>query len=177
MADKFINETGVVAIRDWANSKYATKRALQTLQDEVDQIAADGGKIQKVKVNGTEQTIDTSDKSVNIAVPTAVSDLTNDSGYQTASDVQSAISTAVASAYKYKGSVATYANLPSSGNTIGDVWDVQDTGVNYAWTGTNWDALGFYVDASILWSSQTGQSNSLNAMTVAEINAILEPST
>lgn len=273
MADKFINETGVATIRDWANGKYVTKAALQAVQDEVDQIVAEGGepnvietvkvngtaltpdaqkavdvtvptavsdltndgdgtspfatqeyvgenggKIQKVKVNGTEQTIDTSDKSVNITVPTlgtdanpngyatyngvassgaelqqqivalanqkanvsdiptAVSDLTNDSGYQTAADVQSAISTAVASAYKYKGSVATQADLPSSGNTAGDVWDVQDTGINYAWTGTAWDALGSYVDTSILWTSQTGQTNSLNAMTVAEINAILEPS-
>lgn len=167
MADKFINETGVVAIRDWANGRFPTK----------EYVANNGGKIQKVKVNGTEQAIDTSDKSVNITMPTAVSDLTNDSGYQTASDVQSAISAATISAYKYKGSVATQAALPSSGNIAGDVWDVQDTGVNYAWTGTAWDALGSYVDTSILWTSQMGQNNSLNAMTVAEINAILEPST
>ena len=107
------------------------------------------------------------------SIPTAVSDLTNDSGYQTASDVQSAISSAVASAYKYKGSVATQSALPSSGQVVGDVWDVQDTGVNYAWTGTAWDALGSYVDTSVLWTSVTGQTNTLEAATVAEINAIL----
>lgn len=107
------------------------------------------------------------------AIPTAVSDLTNDSGYQTATDVQSAISTAVAAAYKYKGSVATMEDLPSSGNTTGDVWDVQATGVNYAWTGTTWDALGSYVDTSVLWTSVAGQTNTLEAATVAEINAIL----
>lgn len=29
-----------------------------------------------------------------------------------------------------------------SGNVAGDVWNVEDTGMNYAWTGTAWDALG-----------------------------------
>lgn len=44
--------------------------------------------------------------------------------------------------YKYKGSVAAVANLPSSGNTTGDVYNVEDGGMNYAWDGTKWDALG-----------------------------------
>lgn len=25
---------------------------------------------------------------------------------------------------------------------MGDVWNVEDTGMNYAWTGEAWDALG-----------------------------------
>lgn len=53
-----------------------------------------------------------------------------------------ALKTDIASAYKYKGSKANYAALPSAGNEIGDVWNVEDTGMNYAWTGTAWDALG-----------------------------------
>ena len=48
-----------------------------------DYVDENGGKIQKIKVNNVEQTIDTSDKSVNITVPTKVSDLTNDSGFVT----------------------------------------------------------------------------------------------
>ena len=44
--------------------------------------------------------------------------------------------------YKYKGSKATVSALPSSGNTQGDVWDVSETGMNYAWNGSAWDALG-----------------------------------
>lgn len=44
--------------------------------------------------------------------------------------------------YKYKGSVAAVANLPSSGNTTGDVYNVEDGGMNYAWDGSEWDALG-----------------------------------
>lgn len=44
--------------------------------------------------------------------------------------------------YKYKGSKSTVSALPSSGNTQGDVWDVSETGMNYAWNGSAWDALG-----------------------------------
>jgi hypothetical protein len=38
----------------------------------------------------------------------------------------------LASAYKYKGSVTTYANLPTTNREVGDVWNVNDTGMNYA---------------------------------------------
>ena len=44
--------------------------------------------------------------------------------------------------YKYKGSVATVSALPASENTTGDVYNVEATGMNYAWNGTAWDALG-----------------------------------
>lgn len=54
----------------------------------------------------------------------------------------------LASAYKYKGSKDKYANLPTTGNVTGDVWNVTDTGMNYAWTGTAWDALGSIIDTS-----------------------------
>lgn len=44
--------------------------------------------------------------------------------------------------YVYKGSVASYSDLPSSNLTAGDVYNVEATGKNYAWTGTAWDDLG-----------------------------------
>ena len=44
--------------------------------------------------------------------------------------------------YKYKGSVKTINVLPSTGQTVGDVYNVELTGMNYAWNGTEWDALG-----------------------------------
>ena len=152
-----------------------------------DYVSQNGGKIDVIKVNGTAQTI--TNKEVDITVPTKVSDLTNDSGFQTSNDVSGAITTAlangndpyvtdsevdtkissaVASVYKYKGSVATFADLPASGNTVGDVYDVQETGMNYAWDGTKWDDLGAYVDTSTLW----GKSE-LTAITTAEIDTIV----
>lgn len=151
-------------------------------------VGANGGKIDKITVNGTEQAI--TNKTVALTVPTKASDLTNDSGYQTASDVSGSISTAlandsdpyqtesdvadaisaaVASAYTYKGSVATQSALPSSGQKTGDVWDVQDTGMNYAWNGSAWDALGTTVDLSLYWSKAE-----LVDITTAEIDAMFE---
>lgn len=65
-----------------------------------------------------------------------------------------AINTKASTAYKYKGSKATYEELPTTGNKVGDVWNVIDAhgttpaGTNYAWTGTEWDALGGLVDLS-----------------------------
>lgn len=44
--------------------------------------------------------------------------------------------------YTYRGSVETAAALPATDNTAGDVWDVREDGMNYAWNGTAWDALG-----------------------------------
>lgn len=75
-------------------------------------------------------------------IPTDNLDLSNGAGYQTASDVQTAINSAITNMYKYKGSVATVSALPSSGNTTGDVYNVEATGMNYAWNGSAWDALG-----------------------------------
>ena len=50
--------------------------------------------------------------------------------------------------YKFKGSVAAYANLPT-GAALGDVYNVTAGGKNYAWDGSAWDDLGgtFTVDA------------------------------
>lgn len=58
-------------------------------------------------------------------VPTAVSDLTNDSGFQTASQVESAIDQHLSAVYKAAGSVASISALPSpSESYLGYVYDV-----------------------------------------------------
>lgn len=58
------------------------------------------------------------------------------------------VNSKVSGVYVYKGSVATYNDLPSSGQTVGDVWNVEDTGDNYAWDGEKWDKLSGTVDLS-----------------------------
>ena len=52
----------------------------------------------------------------------------------------------VSSVYRFRGSVATYSDLPTTGQVVGDVWNVEDTGANYAWSGTEWDKLSETVD-------------------------------
>lgn len=49
---------------------------------------------------------------------------------------------------RYCGSVATYADLPTEGNRVGDVYNVLDTGNNYAWDGETWDEISSIVDLS-----------------------------
>jgi hypothetical protein len=56
--------------------------------------------------------------------------------------------TAVTGAMTYKGSVVNYAALPSAGLSVGDVYNLSDTGHNYAWSGATWDDLGPAVDIS-----------------------------
>lgn len=54
----------------------------------------------------------------------------------------------LSSVYKYKGSVATYQDLPSNNLTAGDTYNVETDGANYAWTGSDWDKLGDTIDIS-----------------------------
>lgn len=58
------------------------------------------------------------------------------------------VDSAVASVYKYKGSVANQSALPSSNQVVGDVYNVEDTGDNFAWDGSKWDKLAGTVDLS-----------------------------
>ena len=53
-----------------------------------------------------------------------------------------ALKSEIANVYRWKGSKTSQGDLPSTGNTVGDVWNVEATGMNYGWTGTSWDALG-----------------------------------
>lgn len=72
--------------------------------------------------------------------------------------------------YQYKGSVATYANLPTTGQKIGDVYNVEtadpDHGIkagdNVAWDGAQWDILGGNHDLS-----GYAQLNAANTFTAA----------
>ena len=54
----------------------------------------------------------------------------------------------VTGVYRYKGSKATEADLPSTGNVTGDVWNVTEDGQNWAWDGEKWDSLRGIVDLS-----------------------------
>lgn len=59
---------------------------------------------------------------------------------------KSEVDAKVSSVYKFKGSVANFEALPSESNVVGDVYNVEDTGANYAWDGSAWDKLSETVD-------------------------------
>ena len=95
-------------------------------------LAAFNAKVDKQDGKGlSTEDYTTEEKSKLAALPT---NDTLQATYATKSDITSM--------YKYQGSVATVSALPSSGNTTGDVYNVEATGMNYAWNGSAWDALG-----------------------------------
>lgn len=110
--------------------------------------------LEKVSVNGSALPI--TGKGVNI-------DLTS---YAKRTDISSV--------YKFKGSVTNYAALPTANKTVGDVYNLEDTGANYAWVGGSsgekgdgWDNLGMSVDLS-----PYVKSNEILAISTSEIDAM-----
>ena len=78
--------------------------------------------------------------------------------------------------YQYKGSVATYADLPTTGQKVGDVWNVEtadpDHGIkagdNVAWDGAQWDTLGGNHDFS--GYAQLNSANTFTALNAFRAN-------
>lgn len=78
--------------------------------------------------------------------------------------------------YRYKGSVATYADLPTTGQKVGDVWNVEtadpDHGIkagdNVAWDGAQWDILGGNHDLS--GYAQLNLANTFTALNTFRAN-------
>lgn len=105
-------------------------------------------------------------------IPSNVSQLTNDSDFQTADQVNSLINNKVSSVMKYKGSVSSMNDLPSNA-TIGDVYNIETEGTNNSagdnavWNGTGWDVLAGMVDLSDYY-----MKSELTPMTNDEIAAI-----
>ena len=103
--------------------------------------------------NASSATKATQDGSGNVITDTYLTKSSASSTYLTKTDASSTyatkdeLSAAVSSAMHYKGSVASYSNLPTS-PTLGDLYNVTDTGKNYAWNGTEWDELSGVMDLS-----------------------------
>lgn len=73
----------------------------------------------------------------------------------------------VSSVYKYKASVANEAALPTEGQVVGDVYNLEDTGMNVAWTGEGWDKLGSVVDLTpYLTKDDAGNTYAAKATTL-----------
>lgn len=85
--------------------------------------------------------------------------------------------------YQYKGSVATYADLPTTGQKVGDVWNVEtadpDHGIkagdNVAWDGAQWDTLGGNHDLS--GYAQLNSANTFTALNTFRANIAVSSGT
>lgn len=200
MADKYLNYTGLgyfynrlktlfaavddipTKLSELENDGDGTQGSAYATEDYVDQ---NGGKIDTIKVNNSALPI--SNKEVNIdlttyalktELPTKVSDLTNDSGYQTESEVQALIDEELADFTSIDFQVVD--SLPATG-TKGVIYLVSNGGSQsdiydeYIWvepTGqtARYEKIGTTaVDLSGYWSK-----TELVAITTAEIDAIVE---
>lgn len=121
--------------------------------------AAETGAQPRKKADGSIEWIKPDTTTVE-GLQTAVEGLESDVGdLQTAVGnvyTKAEVDSKVAGVYHYKGSVATYAELPSADVVAGDVYNVAaadaehdiKAGDNVAWTGTAWDVLAGTVDLS-----------------------------
>lgn len=102
MAEKYLTKSGLVTVKNEIDAKYQKKEANKGLSAN-DYTDADKAKlagiatgaevntIQGITVNGEEQTPATGTRAINLVIPSKASDLTNDAGYQTKSEVDTAI--------------------------------------------------------------------------------------
>ena len=83
------------------------------------------------------------------------------------------IDSRISSVYKYKGSIASYSNLPTENLSVGDVYNVETAsehnraGDNLAWNGESWDNLSGIVDLSAYLKTAD-----VGAITNGEIDSI-----
>ena len=161
-----------------------------------DYVDENGGKIDHIQVNGTPQTI--TNKTVDLTVPTNNNQLTNGAGYQTATDVDGLIDTALANGSDPYTTTSDaqgliddaladitgidfqiVTTLPASG-VKGTIYLVGTAAPydEYIWiepTGGTafWEKIGSTdIDLTNYWTSQSGQTNSLIAITTAQIDAL-----
>ena len=121
-----------------ANSKKpVTSGGVKSYVDSLNKslVGEDGSYIKTIKeekgiVTAVKQQFDTS-----------ISSTSDDKNAPTTKAVYDAIQS-LGNVFHVRDSVETFSKLPSTGNTAGDVRNVNDTDDNYVWTGTKWDPLG-----------------------------------
>ena len=135
-----VDITVPTATSDLTNdSGFITSSDLPTVNNATLTIQKNGTNVQTFTANAS------SDVTANITVPTAVSDLTNDSGYQTASDVTTAINTAIAGITGISFEVVS--TLPATGDA-GTIYLISHggSGTNvydeYIYVNNAWEMIG-----------------------------------
>lgn len=121
------------------DSGFITSSSLPTVNDATLTITQNGVSVGTFSANAS------SASTAAITVPTEVSDLTNDSGYQTASDVSTAIATAIAGITGIQFEIVS--TLPATGDagTIylishgGSGTDIYD---EYVYVNNSWEQIG-----------------------------------
>lgn len=190
MTKKYLDENGLLYFWQKIGNKFVAKETgkglstndltnalKQTYDDTVSTVAgivAEGGEpnvIEIVKVNGTALTPD-SNKAVDVTVPTNNSQLTNGAGYQNASQVQTAINSAIAGITGIEFEVVQ--SLPATGET-GVIYLLSNGGSGqniydeYIWVNNAFEKIG----TTAVDLTNYVQFSDLVAITNAEIDTIV----
>lgn len=85
------------------------------------------------------------------------------------------INARLSSVLKWKGTVVNYAALPTTGQQVGDTYNIQTAfnqggqsypaGSNVAWSGTEWDVLHGFIDTSVFLTAETDPKG-VNSITI-----------
>lgn len=163
---QYVRYNGEWSSIDFSSANFATKEELNTKVDKVegkvlstnDYTTEEKNKLAGIAAgaevnvnadwNATEGDALILNKPI---IPSSTSELTNDSNYITSSEVDTKINSAVAAVYKVRGSVDNYESLPISNVVVGDVYNLLDTGANYACISIDpiiWDKLSETIDLS-----------------------------
>lgn len=91
-----------------------------------------------------------------------------------ADDVKDAVNAlGLTSVYRYRGSVASRGDLPEDAEA-GDVYNVEEDGMNYAWNGADWDAMGSDVTLSSLGVTATADELNMTKGVTSDIQTQLD---
>ena len=170
---RYINDGLETKLEKTALDNLATKNETQGIQETVNEIENNFNDFTAdvEQTYATKQTVADIEQNIstNYATKTEIQEMEQDltGNYATKTELENAIDgiepyddtelkneiagikAKASSAYHFKGSVANEAELVNVENPeVGDVYNVIDTGMNFAWTGSDWDNLGAFVDLS-----------------------------
>lgn len=133
-------------------------------------VVQDGNGNDYITLNSDGITIGNSIVATNSYVNTAISNnnqLINQTINNAEQSAKAYADSLVVSLYKVKGSVANYTSLEQIANpSIGDVYNLTSTNMNYVYTEDGWDPLGGSIDLSTVYSKQ--EVNSLLSTNLQE---------
>lgn len=147
--------TSAIATTDTLN------QAIGKLEKRVD---GKQGSLSTAQLNACNSGITSTKVSTYDGYATTINGKANSSDVYTKTEIDSKLT----SAMRYKGSKASASALPTTGNVIGDMWNVTDTGANYVWDGSAWDETGMVIDLS-----PYAKTSDLVAVTNTEIDTIV----
>lgn len=145
------DKTDVEMALDTKADKTTVSSLSNTLTKEIqDRVAGDNTNATAISTHATNKSNPHNVTKAQVGLGNV--DNTSDANKPISTAVQNALNlkadkSEISSLYRPKGSVATYNDLPTTAQ-IGDVYDVQSTGMNYVWTGSKWDELGAIIDLS-----------------------------